>query len=282
MNDDAAGIVIKGLTHSYGLDENHRVMALAGVDLVIDEGDFVVILGPNGSGKSTLAKHLNVLLLPDEGDVWVFGMNTKDPDFTWEIRKNAGMVFQNPDNQIIATVVEEDVAFGPENLGVDPKEIRERVTRALEAVDMLEFARHAPHYLSGGQKQRVAIAGILAMEPKCIILDEPTAMLDPRGREEVMQTITRLNQDMGITVIHITHYMDEALYADKVVVMNEGKIVMQGTPRDVFEEEELISDLGLDVPPIGKLSRMLASHGVPIDSNALSVDELVDELCQLK
>lgn len=282
MNSQASRIEIKGLTHTYQVDESNRVMALSGVDLVIDEGEFVAILGPNGSGKSTLAKHINALLLPDEGDVWVFGMNTKDPEFTWEIRKNAGMVFQNPDNQLVATVVEEDVAFGPENLGVDPKEIRERVARALESVGMSKFAHHAPHFLSGGQKQRVAIAGILAMQPKCIILDEPTAMLDPCGREEVMETITKLNQEMGITIVHITHYMDEALYADRVVVMDEGKIVMEGTPREVFEDEETLAALGLDVPPIGKLAHMLASSGIGIDPGALNVDELVDELCQLK
>lgn len=282
MTVESRRIETRGLVHKYQVDESYNVLALAGVDINIPQGEFLVVLGPNGSGKSTLAKHLNVLLLPYEGDVWVFGMSTKNPEYTWEIRRSAGMVFQNPDNQLVATVVEEDVAFGPENLGIEPKEIRRRVSKSLEAVGMGEFSRHAPHLLSGGQKQRVAIAGILAMEPKCIVLDEPTAMLDPVGREEVMNTIKRLNKEMGITIIHITHYMDEALYADRVIVMNEGKIVMQGTPKEVFRQAESISNLGLDVPPLGKLSRMLASGGIPVDPDALNVDELVNELCQLK
>ncbi len=282
MTGESRRIETKGLVHKYQVDESYNVLALAGVDINILQGEFLVVLGPNGSGKSTLAKHLNVLLLPYEGDVLVFGMNTKNAEYTWEIRRSAGMVFQNPDNQLVATVVEEDVAFGPENLGIEPKDIRRRVSKSLEAVGMSEFSRHAPHLLSGGQKQRVAIAGILAMEPKCIILDEPTAMLDPVGREEVMNTIKRLNKEMGITIIHITHYMDEALYADRVIVMNEGKIVMQGTPKEVFGQAESISNLGLDLPPLGKLSQMLASSGIPVDPNALNVDELVNELCQLK
>ncbi|MGB4023627.1 MAG: energy-coupling factor transporter ATPase [Acutalibacteraceae bacterium] len=282
MTVESRRIETRGLVHKYQVDESYNVLALAGVDINIPQGEFLVVLGPNGSGKSTLAKHLNVLLLPYEGDVWVFGMSTKNPEYTWEIRRSAGMVFQNPDNQLVATVVEEDVAFGPENLGIEPKEIRRRVSKSLEAVGMGEFSRHAPHLLSGGQKQRVAIAGILAMEPKCIVLDEPTAMLDPVGREEVMNTIKRLNKEMGITIIHITHYMDEALYADRVIVMNEGKIVMQGTPKEVFRQAESISNLGLDVPPLGKLSRMLASSGILVDPDALNVDELVNELCQLK
>jgi len=276
------GLEAKGVVFKYQVDESEAVMALAGVDLEISQGEFVVILGPNGSGKSTLAKHLNALLLPDEGDVWVFGMNTKAPELTWEIRRSAGMVFQNPDNQLVATVVEEDVAFGPENLGIEPDKIRELVSEALRAVGMEAYKRHSPHHLSGGQKQRVAIAGILAMKPRCIILDEPTAMLDPSGREEVMKTIKQLNQEMGITVIHITHFMDEALYADRVIVMDQGKIAMMGTPKQVFSQWEDISELWLEVPPIGQLSRRLWAAGIDIDPGILTVDELVDELCRLK
>ena len=224
MTVESRRIETRGLVHKYQVDESYNVLALAGVDINIPQGEFLVVLGPNGSGKSTLAKHLNVLLLPYEGDVWVFGMSTKNPEYTWEIRRSAGMVFQNPDNQLVATVVEEDVAFGPENLGIEPKEIRRRVSKSLEAVGMGEFSRHAPHLLSGGQKQRVAIAGILAMEPKCIVLDEPTAMLDPVGREEVMNTIKRLNKEMGITIIHITHLSLIHIYPDTRV-------------RDLTEEE---------------------------------------------
>ena len=282
MAEKARRVEARGLFHRYEVDETHNVLALAGVEFSISQGEFVVIIGPNGSGKSTLAKHLNAVVLPSEGDVWVFGMNTKDSELTWEIRRGAGMVFQNPDNQLVATVVEEDVAFGPENLGVKPQEIRKTVGEALDAVGMGKFKRHAPHLLSGGQKQRVAIAGILAMKPKCIILDEPTAMLDPAGREEVMKTVKRLNEEMGITIIHITHYMDEALYADRVIVMNQGKIVMKGTPKGVFGNLERIYEIGLDIPPVGKLSHMLCSAGIDIDPDALTVDELVNELCQLK
>lgn len=253
-----------------------------GVDVRVSRGEFLVIIGPNGSGKSTLAKHLNVLLLPDSGEVFVFGMNTRDEENTWEIRRSAGMVFENPDNQIIATVVEEDVAFGPENLGVPPAQIRERVGEALGTVDMLPYRRHAPHLLSGGQKQRVAIAGILAMRPRCIILDEPTAMLDPRGREEVMRTVLDLNKKHGITIIHITHYMDEALFGDRVLVMDAGRVVMEGPPKEVFKSKDKLKALGLDVPPLGRLSGMLARAGYEVAPDALSVQELVEELCRLK
>lgn len=282
MAEDTGTIEAKGLYHRYELGEREDVIALAGVDVCVSRGEFVAIIGPNGSGKSTLAKHFNVLLLPHAGDVLVFGMNTKDESMTWEIRRNAGMVFQNPDNQIVATVVEEDVAFGPENLGVAPPEIRKRVRQALAAVGMEEYRRHAPHLLSGGQKQRVAIAGVLAIKPRCIILDEPTAMLDPRGREEVMKTVLELNKKHGITIIHITHYMDEALYADRVLVMDAGKVVMEGLPREVFRQRERLVELGLDVPPLGKLSEALEKAGVPVRPDALTVEELVDELCRLK
>lgn len=278
----AETIETRALVHRYEVGADVFVTALAGVDVTVRQGEFIVIIGPNGSGKSTLAKHLNVLLLPDSGDVLVFGMNTRDGRYTWEIRRSAGMVFQNPDNQIVATVVEEDVAFGPENLGVPPAEIRSRVDEALDAVDMLPLRRGAPHLLSGGQKQRVAIAGVLAMRPKCIILDEPTAMLDPRGREEVMRTVLELNRKHGITVIHITHYMDEALYADRVLVMDEGKVIMHGPPKEVFRNRDKLQSLGLDVPPLGRLSAMLAKAGYDVAPDALSVDELVEELCRLK
>jgi len=282
MAEDTGTIEAKSLYHRYELGDKEYVTALAGVDVKVSRGEFLAIIGPNGSGKSTLAKHFNVLLLPDEGDVWVFGMNTKDQTLTWEIRRSAGMVFQNPDNQIVATVVEEDVAFGPENLGVDPQEIRRRVDEALKAVGMEHMRRHAPHLLSGGQKQRVAIAGVLAMRPQCIILDEPTAMLDPRGREEVMKTVLELNKKYGITIIHITHYMDEALYADRVLVMDRGRVIMEGPPRQVFMEKEKLVGLGLDVPALGRLSEALVKAGVPVRPDALSVEELVEELCRLK
>jgi energy-coupling factor transport system ATP-binding protein len=275
-------IQAKDLVHRYRIGDEGSVTALAGVDLTIKQGEFVAVIGPNGSGKSTLAKHLNVLLLPSSGDVWVFGMNTKDNEYTWEIRHNAGMVFQNPDNQIVATVVEEDVAFGPENLGVAPEEIRKRVDVALQAVGMESYRRHAPHLLSGGQKQRVAIAGVLAMRPACIILDEPTAMLDPRGREEVMRTVKELNEKQGITIVHITHYMDEVLYADRVVVMSEGRVIMEGPPKRIFGEKERLAALGLDVPPLGNLVGMLTEAGVSIKPDAMTVQELADELCRLK
>jgi len=282
MAQESGTIEAQSLYHRYLVGDDESVDALAGVDLTVTQGEFLVIIGPNGSGKSTLAKHFNVLLLPRSGDVFVFGMNTKDERYTWDIRRSAGMVFQNPDNQIVATVVEEDVAFGPENLGVPPAEIRDRVSESLESVDMLSWRRHAPHLLSGGQKQRVAIAGVLAMKPKCVILDEPTAMLDPRGREEVMRTVLDLNKKHGITVVHITHYMDEALYADRVVVMDSGKIMTAGPPKDVFKYKDKLQALGLDVPPLGKLSSMLAAAGYDVAPDALSVDELVDEICRLK
>lgn len=282
MNGETGAISTSKLVHKYELGESQEVVALAGVDLKISQGEFLAIIGPNGSGKSTLAKHFNALLLPTRGDVWVFGINTREERLVWEIRRNVGMVFQNPDNQIVATVVEEDVAFGPENLGIEPEEIRRRVEDALSAVDMLAFRRHAPHLLSGGQKQRVAIAGVLAMRPSCIVLDEPTAMLDPRGREEVMKTVRKLNREFGITVIHITHYMDEALFADRVVVMAEGKIMMDGPPGTIFRRRKELEALGLDVPPMGRLAEMLIAAGLDLRPDALTVDEMVDELCRLK
>ena len=231
-------IECKNVVFKYSTGEEIEKLAIDGLNLEVNEGEFLVVLGHNGSGKSTVAKHMNALLVPTEGTVIVNGLDTSDENNVWDIRAAAGMVFQNPDNQLVATIVEEDVAFGPENLGVPPEEIRKRVYDALEKVGMSEYKKHAPHLLSGGQKQRVAIAGILAIQPKCIIFDEPTAMLDPSGRREVMENIKELNKKHGITVILITHYMDEAAQADRVVVMDKGKVIMEGIPRDIFSEVE--------------------------------------------
>ena len=240
-----------------------------------------MIIGHNGSGNSTLAKHFNGIFYPTQGDVYIKGMNTKDDSLIWEIRQKAGMVFQNPDNQIVATIVEEDVAFGPENLGIEKSIIRKRVDEALALVNMTEFAKKQPHNLSGGQKQRVAIAGIIAMRPDCIIFDEPTAMLDPSGRKEVIDTILKLNKEEGKTIIHITHFMDEATNADRVIVMDEGKITMQGKPREIFARVEELNALGLDVPQMTELSYELGLEGVRLREDILTVEEMVDELCQL-
>ena len=256
--------------------------AINGVNLEVAQGEFLVVLGHNGSGKSTIAKHMNALLLPSEGTVVVNGLNTSDDKNLWDIRAAAGMVFQNPDNQLVATIVEEDVAFGPENLGVPPEEIRERVDEALEKVGMLEYKKHAPHLLSGGQKQRIAIAGILAMKPKCIIFDEPTAMLDPSGRKEVLRNIKEVNKKYGITVILITHYMDEAAEADRVVVMDGGKVILEGIPRDVFSQVKKMKDIGLDVPQVTELCYELQKSGINIDTKILNVNEMVSAICQLK
>lgn len=262
-------------------DEIITKNAVDDVSLNIEEGEFVVIIGHNGSGKSTLAKHFNGIFYPTQGDVYIKGMNTKDDSLIWEIRQKAGMVFQNPDNQIVATIVEEDVAFGPENLGIEKSIIRKRVDEALALVNMTEFAKKQPHNLSGGQKQRVAIAGIIAMRPDCIIFDEPTAMLDPSGRKEVIDTILKLNKEEGKTIIHITHFMDEATNADRVIVMDEGKITMQGKPREIFARVEELNALGLDVPQMTELSYELGLEGVRLRDDILTVEEMVDELCQL-
>lgn len=256
--------------------------AIDDVELNIKKGDFVAILGHNGSGKSTLAKHLNAILLPTEGTVWVNGHNTKDEEKLWDIRQSAGMVFQNPDNQIIATVVEEDVGFGPENMGIPTEDIWKRVENSLKAVGMYEYRKHSPNKLSGGQKQRVAIAGIMAMKPDCIVLDEPTAMLDPNGRKEVIGTIRELNKKENVTVILITHYMEEVIHADHVVVMDQGKVVMQGKPREIFSQVELLKKYRLDVPQVTELAHELKKAGLPISSGILTVDELVDEIAALK
>lgn len=248
------------------------------VDLDIKQGDFVSILGHNGSGKSTLAKHLNAILYPTEGTVWVDGKDTADEEYLWDIRQNAGMVFQNPDNQIIGQVVEEDVGFGPENMGVPTKEIWERVEESLKAVDMYEFRKSSPNKLSGGQKQRVSIAGVIAMHPKCIILDEPTAMLDPNGRKEVIRAVRALNEVEGITIILITHYMEEVIYSDKVYVMDKGKIQMQGTPKEIFSQVELLKSLSLDVPQVTLLAYELKKSGIELPDGILEITTLVEEL----
>ena len=250
--------------------------ALDGVDLDIEPGKFIAILGHNGSGKSTLAKHINALLAPSEGTIWVDGMDVSDPKNIIPVRKNAGMVFQNPDNQIIASVVEEDVGFGPENIGVPTEEILERVDRSLKAVGMTKYRKHSPNKLSGGQKQRVAIAGIVAMEPKCIIFDEPTAMLDPNGRKEVIATAHRLNKDKGVTILLITHYMEEVVDADYVYVMEKGKIIMDGTPRDIFSQVGKLKAHRLDVPQVTLLGYELRKKGMDIPAGVLTREELVD------
>ncbi|WP_313561512.1 energy-coupling factor transporter ATPase [Ruminiclostridium cellobioparum] len=250
-----------------------EVPALENVSAKIDKGDFVVILGRNGSGKSTFSRLLNALLIPKKGIVLVAGKDTSNEDNVWDIRSTAGMVFQNPDNQIIATTVEEDVAFGPENLGVEPSEIRKRVDEALETVGISQFKRNAPHLLSGGQKQRVAIAGILAMKPECIILDEATSMLDPVGRREVIKVLRKLNREENITIIHITHHMDEAAMADRLIVIDHGEIVLDGTPQEVFSNVDKVKSLGLDVPQVTELMYDLKKQGVSIDRLPLTVDE---------
>lgn len=248
------------------------------VSLSVRQGDFVAILGHNGSGKSTLAKHINAMLYPTEGTVWVDGMDTADDDKLWDIRQEAGMVFQNPDNQIIGQVVEEDVGFGPENLGVPTKEIWERVEESLKAVGMYEFRKYSPNKLSGGQKQRVSIAGVIAMHPKCIILDEPTAMLDPNGRKEVIRAVRALNDVEGITVILITHYMEEIIHADKVFVMDNGRIAMEGTPREIFSQVDRLRSLRLDVPQVTLLAHELRECGLNLPEGILTTDELVKAL----
>ena len=266
-------------------DEEEKVAevkrAIDGVDLEIEEGSFTAILGHNGSGKSTLAKHINGLLLPTEGTVWVGEIDTKEEDRIWDVRKTAGMVFQNPDNQIIGNIVEEDVGFGPENIGVPTDEIWKRVDESLKAVGMTAYRKQSPNKLSGGQKQRVAIAGVMAMRPRCIILDEPTAMLDPNGRKEVIRTIRQLNQAEGITVLLITHYMEEAIDADRIIVMDDGKIVMDGKPKEIFSRVRELKTYGLDVPQATELAFELKEAGMPLSDGILSREELVKELLPL-
>ncbi|OUQ22911.1 energy-coupling factor transporter ATPase [Lachnoclostridium sp. An131] len=261
--------------------EKETIRAVDGVSFEVEKGDFVAILGHNGSGKSTLAKHINALLTPSEGTLWVDGMDTSDEERLWDVRQSAGMVFQNPDNQIIGTIVEEDVGFGPENMGVPTKEIWERVEESLKAVNMLKYRHHSPNRLSGGQKQRVAIAGVVAMHPKCIVLDEPTAMLDPNGRKEVIRAVRALNQVEDITVILITHYMEEVIYANKVLVMDDGKVVMHGTPREIFSQVEKLKSYRLDVPQATLLAWELKQAGIDLPDGILTREELVEALCQL-
>ncbi|MGN0379608.1 MAG: energy-coupling factor transporter ATPase [Butyrivibrio sp.] len=261
------------------VEETNR--AIDNVNIDVERGQFIAILGHNGSGKSTLAKHINALLLPTEGAVYVKDMDTADEKNVWDIRQNAGMIFQNPDNQIVGSVVEEDVGFGPENLGVPTEEIWERVGKALEAVGMTAYRDYSPNKLSGGQKQRVAIAGVVAMKPGCIIMDEPTAMLDPSGRREVINTAMELNKKENVTIILITHYMEEAVNADKVFVMDKGKIVMEGTPREVFSQVERMQELRLDVPQATELAYKLSKAGIPLPDGILTSKELVDAICQL-
>ena len=268
----------------YGEDGQveETLRAVDGVDLDVKKGDFVAILGHNGSGKSTLAKQINALLVPTEGTLYVNGMDTKDPEKVWDIRQSAGMVFQNPDNQIIGSVVDEDVGFGPENMGIPTKEIWERVEESLRSVGMWEYRHSSPNKLSGGQKQRVAIAGVVAMHPKCIVLDEPTAMLDPVGRKDVIRTVRALNMVEDVTVVLITHYMEEVIYADKVIVMDDGKVVMQGTPGEIFSQVDTLKKYRLDVPQVTLLAYELKKAGLDLPAGILSIEELVDNLCQLK
>lgn len=285
MNDKSM-ITTKDLTFEYiRRDEEGNVegitTAVNKVNLDIKQGQFIAILGHNGSGKSTLAKHFNVLLYPTEGSVWVDGMNVEDDQYLWNIRQEAGMIFQNPDNQIIGQIVEEDVGFGPENMGIPTNEIWERVEESLKAVGMFDFRKKSPNHLSGGQKQRVSIAGVIAMHPKCIIMDEPTAMLDPSGRKEVIRAARALNQVEGITIILITHYMEEVIYADKVFVMDKGQVEMQGTPREIFSQVEKLQELRLGVPQVTLLAHELKKKGLPLSEGILTKEELVKELTAL-
>ena len=275
----------RGLVYEYKkYDEEGReadaIRAVDQVSMQVEKGDFVAILGHNGSGKSTLAKHMNAILTPTGGTMWVDGKDTREEEHLWDVRQSAGMVFQNPDNQIFGPIVEEDVGFGPENMGVPTKEIWERVEESLKAVNMLKYRHHSPNKLSGGQKQRVAIAGVVAMHPQCIVLDEPTAMLDPNGRKEVIRAVRALNQVEEITVILITHYMEEVIYADKVVVMDQGRVVMEGTPREIFSQVEKLKSYRLDVPQATLLAYELKKAGVELPDGILTREELVEALCQ--
>ena len=273
-------ITIENLTFEYMRgEESQPVRAISNLNLEIERGSFTAIIGKNGSGKSTLAKNLNGLLLPTEGVIYVDGYDTRDDSSIWNVRQTAGMVFQNPDNQLVSAIVEDDVAFGPENLGIDPVEIRRRVDNALEDVNMGQFKKKAPHLLSGGQKQRIAIAGVVAMKPKCIIFDEPTAMLDPKGRAEIMSIIDELHAE-GITVILITHFMDEAVRADRVIIMHEGKILLDGTPQQVFEQEELIRSVNLDVPLMVEMGAKLRRAGIDVPADIITEEEMVEFICQ--
>lgn len=274
MKKDTNIIEIKNLSFQY---EGSSKKVLKNLNIDIKEGEFICVLGHNGSGKSTLAKLINAQYIPTEGDILVGNMNTKDDDSLWDIREMCGMVFQNPDNQLVATIVEEDVAFGPENLGVPREELRKRVDECLELVGMSEYKRHSPALLSGGQKQRIAIAGILAMNPKCLLMDEPTAMLDPQGRKDILDTVLKL-REMGKTIIHITHYMEECVNADRIIVINEGNVVLEGTPREVFSNVEQMKEIGLDVPEPTEISYLLNKSNINVRADVLTVDELVEAL----
>ncbi len=274
MKKDTNIIEIKNLSFQY---EGSSKEVLKNLNIDIKEGEFICVLGHNGSGKSTLAKLINAQYIPTEGDILVGNMNTKDDESLWNIREMCGMVFQNPDNQLVATIVEEDVAFGPENLGVPREELRKRVDDCLELVGMSEYKRHSPALLSGGQKQRIAIAGILAMNPKCLLMDEPTAMLDPQGRKDILDTVLKL-REMGKTIIHITHYMEECVHADRIIVINEGEVVLEGTPREVFSNVEKMKEIGLDVPEPTEISYLLNKSNINVRRDVLTVDELVEAL----
>lgn len=275
-------ITIEHLTFSYHREDEEQIKkAVDNVNLTFEKGSFTAILGKNGSGKSTLAKHLNGLLLPSEGVVYVDGYDTREETHVWDVRQTAGMVFQNPDNQLVSAIVEDDVAFGPENLGVDPAEIRRRVDKSLAAVNMGKFRKKPPHLLSGGQKQRIAIAGVVAMKPQCIIFDEPTAMLDPRGRQEIMDIIGELHEE-GITVILITHFMEEAAQAERVIVMNEGKILLDGTPAEVFSQRNLLQSVNLDIPLAVELAQKLREKGIDVPNHIISTEEMVEYICQYR
>ena len=277
-----AFIECRGLYHDYNAGMENEYRALDNVSLRVEKGEFVTILGTNGSGKSTLAKHFNALLQPTAGKCLVDGMDTSEEARLWDIRSRVGMVFQNPDNQIIAAIVEDDIGFGPENIGMEPHEIRRRVTAALKAVNMEEFRHFAPHLLSGGQKQRVAIAGALAMNTECLVLDEPTAMLDPAGRREVIDTVGRLNREQGITVVNITHFMEEAALSDRIIVMNKGRIMKEGSPEEIFQDIGGMRQLGLDVPVATELAYRLSRKGLQLDRAIINQEALVEALCRLK
>lgn len=281
MESDSGEVLfdICHVSHTFETEEGKTFDALKDVTAQIKKGEFTAIIGTNGSGKSTLARHLNALLIPTEGELIVEGMRTSDAGCVWDIRQKVGMVFQNPDNQLVAAVVEEDVAFGPENLGVPPEEIRERVDLALEKVGMTSYRKQAPSMLSGGQKQRVAIAGVLAMKPDCIVLDEPTAMLDPKGRKEVMDTIHELNKTEGITIVLITHFMEEAVTADHILVIDKGVLKMEGTPREIFSQADKVTEIGLDVPVPADLARRLRKKGMAVSERCMTDEELGEALC---
>lgn len=281
MESDSGEVLfdIRHVSHTFETEEGKTFDALKDVTAQIKKGEFTAIIGTNGSGKSTLARHLNALLLPTEGELIVEGMRTSDAGRVWDIRQKVGMVFQNPDNQLVAAVVEEDVAFGPENLGVPLEEIRERVDLALEKVGMTSYRKQAPSMLSGGQKQRVAIAGVLAMKPDCIVLDEPTAMLDPKGRKEVMDTIHELNKKEGITIVLITHFMEEAVTADHILVIDKGVLKMEGTPREIFSQADKVTEIGLDVPVPADLARRLRKKGMAVSEKCMTDEELGEALC---